>query len=180
MRLAAPLSLLVLGACGALVPTTAARLAALDPLTADPAQIEVALVLPAGLQATPGTAVLDLTAMRGGQRLAERFTLSPRPAPGVGAPQGATVAGFGLAGADLQRLRDTQAVLAAWKGEGPASASLSVGIGGCTVDGGPAPEAEGAVLIRLSPAEAFRPLLGPAPLSGLLGPEALASLSPCG
>ncbi len=173
------LACLVLLACASMVPTTAARLSTLDPLTADPGQITVALVLPPGLQVTPGTAVLTLAARRGDMALADSFTLVPKPTPGVTPPAGSVVAGFGLAGDDLARMRDLQADVAAWKATGASAATLSVGVGGCAVGDGPAPDATGAVLIRLSAEAPFQPLIQPTRLTSLLGPEALNAISPC-
>jgi hypothetical protein len=46
MRPLAPLSLALLAGCSAVVPTTAARLAGVSPLEADPAGFEIALDLP--------------------------------------------------------------------------------------------------------------------------------------
>ncbi len=178
-RLPALAFALSLSACASLVPSTAARLAALDPTTADPAQIEVALILPPGLQITPGGAVMTLSARRGDQTLGDSFTLEPRPAPGVDAPPGATVVGFGLAPADLARMRALQARIAAWKAEGKGQGALSVGLGGCAVSGGPSPDGTGAVLIRLADNSPFRPLIRPTPLSQLLGPDVIAAIQPC-
>lgn len=62
MRPLAPLSLALLAGCGAVVPTTAVRLAEVSPLEADLAAFEVALALPAGLSVPPGGARLRLSA----------------------------------------------------------------------------------------------------------------------
>lgn len=171
---------LTLAACASVAPGTAARLAALDPVTADPAAIEVALLLPPGLQVAPGTAVLTLAASRGDQRLSGDFRLQPRPAPGVAPPAGGSVAAFGLAPADLPRMRDLQAGIAGWRDAGAAQGSLSVGVGGCALGSGPDPDATGAVLLRLAPDAPFRPLIRPTRLADLLGPEMLAAIAPCG
>ena len=74
-RLAA-LAVLALSACSAIVPSTAARLAALDPLTADPAALELVVILPSGLAVTPGSATLDLSADRGAEHKGGRFQLA--------------------------------------------------------------------------------------------------------
>ncbi|MFZ1345406.1 MAG: hypothetical protein WAS32_00645, partial [Tabrizicola sp.] len=47
-------------ACTAIVPSTAARLASFDPLTANPAVIELVVILPPGLAVSPGSARLEL------------------------------------------------------------------------------------------------------------------------
>ena len=56
---------LLLAACASISPLTTARLAAMDPLTADPAELAVAVVLPAGLAVGAKGVTLDLTAARG-------------------------------------------------------------------------------------------------------------------
>ncbi len=173
------LALLALSACASVVPATAARLAAQNPLTVDPVGIEVALVLPQGLAVQPGTAVLVLSGQRGTQITAGTFALEPRATPQIPAPEGASIAGFGVAQGDLTRMRALQAEIAGWKAEGPASGSLSVGIGGCTVGDGPAPDATGAVHIRLTGDARFQPLLRETPLATLLGAEVLAAIGPC-
>jgi hypothetical protein len=179
MRLRPLLACLALSACSSVVPMTAARLSAMDPLTVDPGQIEVALILPQGLRVTPGSAVLTLSAQRGDQRIAGDFVLDERAVPGVPAPEGATVAGYGLTAHDVARMRALQAEIAAWKAEGEARGALSVGVGGCRVGEGPAPEAEGAVMIRLARDEAFHALIRPTPLVSILGEGALAAMGPC-
>lgn len=45
---------LALAACSAILPSTAARLATLDPLTADPAAIELVVILPPALRSARG------------------------------------------------------------------------------------------------------------------------------
>jgi hypothetical protein len=171
---------LLLGACSALVPSTAARLASLDPLTADPAVIEVVAVLPPGLAVVPGSARLDLSAERGTERLAGRFRLVDRPA---GTTQdlapGVTARGFAIADADVDRMRALQADIATWKREGDARGSLALGIGGCAIGDGPGPDATGSVLIRLAADGPFLPLINRGRLADLLGPEALAAIKPC-
>ncbi len=171
---------LLLGACSALVPSTAARLASLDPLTADPAVIEVVAVLPPGLAVVPGSARLDLSAERGTERLAGRFRLVDRPA---GTTQdlapGVTARGFAIADADVDRMRALQADIATWKREGDARGSLALGIGGCAIGDGPGPDATGSVLIRVAADGPFLPLINRGRLADLLGPEALAAIKPC-
>ena len=182
LSLARPLllaALLGLGGCAAVVPQTAARLQALNPLTLDPSAVTVALILPAGMQIEPGTAVLILVAQRGDHKATETFVLAPREAAAVVAPAGAIVAGFGVTAADAERMRLWQGRISDWKAKGAASGSISVGVGGCKLGDGPAPDATGAVLIRLSEEAAFQPLIRPTRLSALLGKTALAEMQPC-
>lgn len=179
-QLTALLSSLVLAACSALVPSTAARLAALDPLTADPAAIELVLILPPGLAISPGTAELKLGASRGAEQLGETFRLEDRPVvSGIDLPEGATARHFALAEPDIARMRRVQTEIAEWKREGDAKGSLGLGIGGCGIGAGPSPDARGSVLIRMAKDAPFLPLIADGRLSDLLGAKTLAAIKPC-
>jgi hypothetical protein len=175
---------LVLGlavtACSAIVPSTAARLSALDPLTADPAALELGVILPPGLAVKPGSARLELSVDRGSEHRSGSFQLADRPAtPGVEVPDGATARGFAIADADVDRMRNLQAEIAAWKREGEAKGSLGLGIGGCAIGEGPAPDATGSVLIRLREGGPYLPLIAKGKLVDLLGANVLAAIKPC-
>lgn len=167
-------------ACTAIVPSTAARLASFDPLTADPAVIELVVILPPGLAVSPGSARLELSADRGTERRSGSFQLADRAIPpGMDLPAGATARGFAIAGADVARMRALQAGIAAWKAKGEARGTLGLGIGGCAIGEGPAPEATGSVLIRLGAGGPYLPLVADGRLSDLLGPDVLAAIKPC-
>lgn len=171
---------LALSACAAIVPSTAARLAALDPLTADPASIELMVVLPPGLAISPGSARLELSAVRGGERRDGSFRLQDRPVAQVsGLPQGASARRFAIAEADVPRMRALQAEIATWKQAGDAKGALGVGIAGCAVQGGPAADARGSVMIRVTADGPFLPLIDNGRLADLLGTEVLAEIKPC-
>lgn len=174
------LSCLMLAACASVLPTTAARLAILDPLTADPAAIEVAVILPPGLAVTPGSARLEFGAVRGAETLKGSFLLEDRPAiAGMTTPQGSAARVLALTPADAARMRVLQAQIAQWKAEGAAQGSLGLGLGGCATGGGPAPDATGSVLIRLAKDAPFLPLVREGRLSDLLGADVLAAIEPC-
>lgn len=167
-------------ACTAIVPSTAARLASFDPLTANPAVIELVVILPPGLAVSPGSARLELSADRGTERRSGSFQLADRAIPpGMDLPAGATARGFAIAGADVARMRALQAGIAAWKAKGEARGTLGLGIGGCAIGEGPAPEATGSVLIRLGVGGPYLPLVADGRLSDLLGPDVLAAIKPC-
>lgn len=180
MTLRPLLACLLLSACGAVVPSTAARLAALDPLRADPGAIELVVILPQGLAITPGSAVLEFGAVRGSESRSGRYVLADVAAPNdIVVPQGAAARGFALTEADADRMRALQAEIAVWKREGAAKGSLSLGIGGCAVGAGPATDAVGSVLIRTTEDGPFLPLIRQGRLADLLGPDRLAAIEPC-
>ena len=181
MRL--PLACLVslaLAACSAIVPSTAARLAAFDPLTADPAAIELVVILPPGLAISPGTAELKLAASRGTEQLSESFSLQDRPVTtGIDLPEGASARHFALAEADIAKMRAVQAEIAGWKREGNATGSFGLGVAGCSTGAGPAPDARGSVLMRVAKDAPFLPLIADGRLADLLGAKTLAAIKPC-
>lgn len=174
------LSVLVLAGCSYVPAATVARLAALDPLAADPAQIELAVVMPPGMDPLPGTATMTLHVEAAGQTRDAEFALEERALPqGVPVPAGAHAKAYGLNAADVARMRALQAEIAAAPEAGDGRAALGVGLGGCKQGAGPAPDAEGAVYVRLAADGSFLPLLGPAPLTAMLGRQAVAGLAPC-
>lgn len=177
------LSLFGLAACASLVPSTLAQLQALDPLSADPAEIQVALILPPGLAVAPGSAQLTLAVTRQSETLNEAFALVAEPAAvsGVTAPVGATAQIFHLAEADVRRMRDAQAKAAAWETEDPdgTQGSLAVGLGGCGVGAGPSPQARASVLIRTGADRPFLPLIRDAQVRELIGPALFDAIKPC-
>lgn len=171
---------LAVAACSAIVPSTAARLAAVDPLTADPGALELVVILPPGLAVSPGSARLKLAAMRGAERVDGTFKLEDRVAPAdLSQPEGATARGFGLGRQEAERMRALQAEVAGWSREGAARGSLGMGLGGCAIGAGPAPDATGSVLIRVREDGPFLPLVAEGRLADLLGPEVLAAIKPC-
>jgi hypothetical protein len=174
------LAFLLLSACASVVPTTAARLAALDPLTADPAAIQVAVILPPGLSVIPGSARLEFGARRGTDSLTGSYALrdTPASAPPT-APEGATARVYALTDADAERMRALQREIAAWKRAGGAEGSLGLGIGGCAVGAGPSADATGSVLIRLAEDAPFLPLIRDGRLTDLLGAEVMRAIQPC-
>ena len=173
--------MIALAGCSYVPAMTAARLAAVDPLTADPGQIELAVVLPPGMNPLPGTARLVLHAEGAGQRRDAEYLLVGRAVPqDVPVAGGAHVLAYGLSAADAGKMRALQAEVAGWRAARQrGQAALGVALGGCRVGAGPAPDAEGAVYIRLAADGGFLPLLGPARLSDMLGADAMAGLAPC-
>jgi hypothetical protein len=180
MRLHLLLVCLALSACAAVVPGTAARLAAMDPLTADPGAIELVVILPPGLSVTPGSAVLEFGATRGTERMSGSYVLADIPTPvDAVAPAEGTMRGYALQEKDVERMRALQAEIAGWKQAGAAAAYLSLGIGGCAVGAGPGPEAVGSVMIRLAEGRPLLPLIRQGRLADLLGADVMAAIEPC-
>ncbi|WP_309666438.1 hypothetical protein [Tabrizicola sp.] len=174
------LAFLILSACASVVPGTVARLATLDPLTADPAAIEVAVILPPGLAVVPGSAKLEFGATRGAESRKGSFTLRDIAAtPDVAAPKGSSARVFALTTTDAAQMRALQAEISAWKREGKAQGSLGLGIGGCATGAGPAADATGSVLIRLDKDAPFLPLIREGRLADILGADVLAAIQPC-
>ena len=176
------LPILALAACGYVVPSTAARLATLDPLTADTAALSVAVVLPAGLRVQPESAVLTIGSVR--RDTDETRTLGmvlvETGLADVPVPAGATGTAYRLSAADVARLRALQAEVTRWKATGvDTGGSLSLGIGGCGVGTGPAADAVGSAYIRTQSDGAFLPLIREAGLRDLLGPDVFDTIGPC-
>ncbi len=171
---------LALAACSAIVPSTAARLAAFDPLTADPAGIELLVILPPGLSVTPGTAKLEFGAVRGTESRKGSFALADRSVTdGLDLPDGATARRYALTPADAQEMRALQAEISGWEQDGTAQGALGLGVDGCATGAGPAPDATGSVLIRLEENAPFLQLIDQGKLADLLGAAALAAIKPC-
>lgn len=150
---------LILAGCSSLVPTTAMRLGGLSPLTADPAEIAVRLVLPEGVDVLEGSARLIYQVGRPalGQIEAEVVTLA----------RAGDV--FAIAADDLGRLRALQARARDWKAQDPSGTkgALSVSLTPCTQGAGPVADATVDVFLRITAEGAFLPLLRNAPLNAV-------------
>jgi hypothetical protein len=172
-----------LAGCSTLVPSTAARLATMDPLTADPAQIEVALILPAGLQVAQNGAKLTIEATRGDQVEKAQVTLqdSPLQLSGFAVPEGARAITLRIRSTDIDRLRATQRRIAAWRADKAekTSGSFGVGLAACTIGSGPAENAVASMLIRTETGAPFQPLIKGAHLRDALGAKVYDAIQPC-
>ncbi|KQU98228.1 hypothetical protein ASD02_02420 [Ensifer sp. Root1252] len=134
------LSLNVLAACAALNVGSFEKLSGVDPLTSDPAELRVALLVPEALSLRRGDATLGISWKADGAPLdTHRFALQIQSgnvgAPGLteGMREGQTLYVLTLTPADAERLRDMQEKIAATKGtEAKGRGSLTVGFsGGC-------------------------------------------------
>lgn len=134
------LSLNVLAACAALNVGAFEKLSDVDPVTSDPAELRVALLVPEALSLRRGDATLGISWKADGAPLdARRFALQIQsgnagpPALTERMRSGQTLYVLTLTPADAERLRDMQERIAATKGnEAKGRGSLSVGFsGGC-------------------------------------------------
>lgn len=174
---------LFLAGCASLVPSTIARLQGLDPINSDPNEIEVALILPAGLTIPPGAAELKLGAVRGEEKLDASFRLKTTDAAvsGLDVPQGASVSLLRVSPEDVPRMRRVQSEIAIWKKQDPSTqGQLSVGLGACGVGNGPARDSRASVLIRTEAEGALLPLVKDTSIRDLIGPELFDAIKPCG
>ena len=177
---------LFLSACGTLVPSTAARLAAFSPLEANPSDIAVALILPQELRVREDGAKLELIAQRSdtGEEFKGAYTLAETPANAAdfGADAAANARFYAIRPADADEMRKAQDKVKAWKAAGlssKGSGSIGIGLDACTTGAAPAPDARVSAYIRTAPGAAFLPLIEKAQLIQLLGAELLAQLKPC-
>ncbi|MEZ5713801.1 MAG: hypothetical protein R3D85_00695 [Paracoccaceae bacterium] len=156
----------LLAACSSLNPVTLARLAQLDPMTADPGAIAIRLDLPDGLVVPPGGATLDIASARSdtGQSVKARLALTERA--GI----------WALDPADAARLRSLRAQIRQWEAEAPEanSGSFSLGITGCATGDGPDPAAPVRADLSLDGGASFLPFLRGASVAQVLemtGPD---------
>ena len=156
----------LLTACGAVSLGTLTRLSALSPLTADPADMAVAVDLPEGVGIRPGSARLTFEVTRGAESVSRVMVLA-------GAPE----TGLSVAPEDLAPLAEAQALARDWKAVDPDGTSgiLSLTFDPCR-DGDLAAEATVSAAIRLEEDGPFLPLLrgvSVAEVSGLPDPADL-------
>jgi len=177
---------LLLSGCGYGVPSTLKEMAALDPLQADPAAIEVALGTPAGLAVQKGGARMTVDVSRSDRRekFSQTYVLQARPgaAPEIAADPDSTVTVYRLAPADVARLRALQAEAAGWQSETPSpkgSASIGLGVDACKTGAGPNPDARSSAYIRMAADGAFLPLIRPVPLRSVIGQAVFDAIPPC-
>lgn len=161
-----------LSACVSLNPVTLVQLATLNPLTADPTQMAVAMDLPDGVGVAEGSAHMRIYAEReDGESFDERFELVQdaqeiwRVEPGA-----------------QDRFRTAQARAAAWE-QADADASsggFSVGFESCVQGEGPGADARVSLSLQLEPGARFLPLFNNVPVEDLAEDADLALLGPCG
>lgn len=162
--------------CTSLVPATALKLRNLDPLTADPAEISVALDLPEGLGVLPDSVVLTLSsrnadgdALDGTFNLAESLDAEGRRS-------------YRVAPSDQAEMKGLQTQARTWEEADPDGTfgSLSIGLEGCrTLPAADLTDARASVYFSLATDAPAMPLFLNAPIHQVLAAEDLAQLPPC-
>ena len=176
----------LLSGCGYGVPSTLREMAALDPLRADPAAIEIALATPAGLSVRNDGVRMTVDVARSDrdEKWSQSYALQVRSgaAPVLAVDAGSRVSVYRLAAADVARLRALQAEAVGWQSETPppkGSASIGLGVDACKIGAGPATDARSSAYIKLGPGGNFQPLIRPVSLRDFLGQAAFDAIPPC-
>lgn len=166
------LGAVILAGCVSVNPVTLLRLATLDPLTADPTQMAVQMLLPEGIGVTEGSANVRVQAeTEGGAQFNEEFLLVATD-PNI----------WRIDPDERDRFRAAQARATAWEQAAPQETSGSFGAGfePCLLGDGPSEDATVSLSIQLEPGASFLPLLSGVPVLEL-GEEAdVDTLRPCG
>jgi hypothetical protein len=177
---------LLLAACSSVVPSTLAMLATTSPIKADPGAMAVALILPPGIAVKPNTAELKISMARAdtGEQRSGRYTLidAKETPSNISLAAGETLHVFQLSLKDADDMRRLQAEFAVWETEvpkGDGHGSLSLGLGGCSVNGGPTKDAVASAYIRTKADGTFSPLIDRDPLGKLLGTDLSTAIKPC-
>lgn len=164
-------TMLVLAGCSDIPIATALRLAALDPLSADPAGMAVALDLPERVGIAPGSAALTLRAQAAdGAEISGRYGLETT---GDGVWQ--------VRASDRARLRDDQARVAAWERADPAGTvgQFSAMLTPCRTGAGDLGRGTVSAALQLEPGGPFLPLLRDVPVAELTEGAGLPDLPRC-
>jgi hypothetical protein len=166
------LALVLLAGCASFIPATVARLAAMSPLEADPADIAVAVDLPEGLDLTADGVTLTFEATNDatGESFREELPLEQR---------GDVTTVVSVPAADQPRLRAFQARARDWENTVGASGSISVVILPCLAGDGPAADATVDISVRLAADGPFLPLVRGGALSEVADVAEIAQLPAC-
>ncbi|WP_204411647.1 hypothetical protein [Actibacterium sp. 188UL27-1] len=168
---------LILKGCGAVVPSTVAKLDQFSPLTVDPAGLEVALDIPDGLDLSAGSEVLRLSAVQKltGEHASAQFVLQRRDQIAGAPPADGRMAFYRIAPADRARMRALQARIRQMEmqDEADLDGSLGIAIEGCIRGAGPTDGARGSIWLRVEPDGQFLPLIRRGRVSTLFEDEPL-------
>jgi hypothetical protein len=188
-KLALSVLLLSLTACASVNPAGLARLAALDPLSADSGQIAVAARLPLALKLRTGDLIMVIKTdgVGGSDKIDETFYLVVADAAsgdaGVIAPKaGERLQTARVAAVDIARLEAAQAKARAIKASGKrqGKGSLSIAVkGGCkTAELGKEPLIMN-LFMKTEESAGFYPVISSFDLRRQFGNDLLAKLEPC-
>ena len=169
---------LALSGCTNLVPSTLMRLNALDPFTADPNDMAVALELPAGLALQPGSTEMMFKAVHSpsGETHQRDYTLQEQRTP-----DGLVI--YTLSPEDIADLEAMKVSLLPWKDTSDGKSMLSMGVhsDACRVPGITiADDPRLSILLRLEQDGPLRPLLRDGPILEYFDVGELAELPQCG
>lgn len=170
------LSSVLLAGCTSLAPGAALWLNDVDPLSADPSEITVALDLPEGLGVLPDSVKLHLEARHEDQgEVAGTWTLEVLEEPDARWL-------FRMAEADWTEVQRVQQQARAWESSDPdrTTGSLSVAVGGCrTDDTTDLSDARASVSMSLASESPPRPIFQNAPIAQVLSQDEIAALPAC-
>lgn len=179
---------ILLTGCASVTPASMVKLAGMDPLTADPASVAIAAVMPAALKLRSGDVVLQFSLEAPApygpvHETAGLDIVEGGATPGVAAsPSFEHVQQARIAPRDVERLRAALARADAFRKSGhrDGKGSISVRVtGGCrNGPAGPLPLVT-SIYMRRTPTEPFFPLVKDIDLRQAVGVEALAKLPPC-
>jgi len=174
--------------CASVTPSALLKLAAMDPLSADPKVLAIAAVMPAALKLRTGDVVLDISLQAPAPFGPVHETVlleivDGDKAPGVAAsPSFEHIQQARVAGKDVERLAAGLAKARAYRetGQRGGKGSISVTIkGGCragAVHDGPL---TAAIYMRLKPGERFFPVTTAIDLRALFGKDGIARFPVC-
>ena len=175
MRFLSILCAVGLASCTSVVPSTVSQLNRLSPVEADPSGFTIFVDLPEGLGIMEDSAMLVFGAERIGrvERVEGFFTLERGQ---VGEAET-----FRVAEEDLDRFRELQRQIGVWQAEDAdgTKGSLSIGVGGCLIGEGPAPESRLAISMTVEEGGPVLPLIRPTAVERVLDVLNVEDLPPC-
>ncbi|HEV2506456.1 MAG TPA: hypothetical protein VGV39_25505 [Mesorhizobium sp.] len=179
---------LAVAGCASVAPSALFKLAALDPLSADPKVLAIAAVMPAALKLRTGDVVLDFSfqapALDGSvHEVVPLEIVDGDKAPGVVAsPSFEHIQQARVAAKDVERLAAGLAKARVYReaGRRDGKGSISVTIkGGCRAGAIHGGSLTAAIYMRVKPGEKFFPLTTAIDLRELLGNDAIVRLPAC-
>ncbi len=179
---------LVTTGCASIMPSALLKLAAMDPLAADPAVLSIAAVMPAALKLRTGDVFLELSLNAPApygpvHEVVPLEIVDGGRMPGiVASPRFEHVQQARVATADVERLSAALAKARAYRATGArdGKGSISVTIrGGCRAGAISGGSLTAAIYMRLKPDEKVFPVTTALDLRKLLGDEAVGRLPAC-